>query len=60
MHTFLTYILADGTEVSTYAKALASGQKFIKRFKSYEYPDSINPLIIPDRTPDYIEDIIFD
>lgn len=33
MYTFLTYILSDGTEVDTYSKALASGQRFKKRFK---------------------------
>lgn len=58
MYTFLTYVLFDGTEVDTYAKALISGQKFKRRFKSYKYADNANPLSVPNRDPDYTEDII--
>ena len=58
MYTFLTYILADGTEVDTYSKALASGQKYKKRFKQYQYADNKNPLKKPDKEPDFIEDIL--
>ena len=59
MYTFLTYILSDGTEVDTYSKALASGQRFKKRFKSYKYEDNKNPFKVPNKQPDYIkEDLV--
>lgn len=36
--TRLTYVLADGTEVRTYAEALASGQRYTAKYAPVEKP----------------------
>lgn len=36
--TNLTYVLADGTEVKTYAQALASGQHYTAKYTPVEKP----------------------
>ena len=36
--TNLTYVLADGTEVKTYAEALASGQRYTAKYTLVEKP----------------------
>lgn len=57
MATYLSYVLADGSETKSYAEALKSGKSFIKRFREYNHFSNDITKEKPATSPDLIEDI---